>query len=165
MWIRDWDDQNCLEVQAIAGRRLNIMPASWYPFHYYFSHMAQKMITKATRKRKITFKINTDQIEKTQQKPWCTWNPVYFKLISMVTFSVISDSQKLSVSPSVANSIGCAVSAKRDTESVAFPSKFFRHFAGSAALILGCVGGQRQLLATYADGRTPVKSSIASLKK
>ena len=92
--------------------------------------------------------INTDQIEKTHQKPWCTWNPVYFKLISMVTFSVISDSQKLSVSPSVANSIGCAVSAKRDTESVAFPSKFFRHFAGSAALILGCVGGQRQWLAT-----------------
>ena len=91
---------------------------------------------------------------------------MYFKLISMVTFSVISDSQKLSVSPSVANSIGCAVSAKRDTESVAlFPSKFFRHFAGSAALILGCVAGQRQLLATYADGRTPVKSSIASLKK
>ena len=119
-----------------------------YPFHYYFSRMAQKMITKATRKRKITFKINTDQIEKTQQKPWCTWNPVYFKLISMVTFSVISDSQKLSVSPSVANCIGCAVSAKRDTESVAFPSKFFRHFAGSAALILGCVGGQRQWLAT-----------------
>ena len=100
--------------------------------------------------------INTGQFEKTHQKPWCTWNPVYFKLISMVTFSVISDSQKLSVSPSVANSIGCAVSAKRDTESVAFPSKFFRHFAGSAALILGCVGGQRQLLATYADGRTPV---------
>ena len=136
-----------------------------YPFHYYFYHeYGSKNDYKSNTKNKNNL-INTDRIEKTQQKAWYTWNPVYFKLISMVTFSVISDSQKLSVSPSVANSIGCAVSAKRDTESVAFPSKFFRHFAGSAALILGCVGGQRQLLATYADGRTPVKSSIASLKK
>ena len=83
----------------------------------------------------------------------------------MVTFSVISDSQKLRVSPSVANSIGCAVSARRDTVSSTFPSRFLRHFAGSATLILGCVGGHRQLLATYADGRVPVNSSIASLRK
>lgn len=93
-----------------------------------------------------------------------TCNPEYDKLMSMVAFSVISDSQKLSVSPSVASSIGCAVSAKRDTV-LRSPSKFFRHLAGSATFIFGWVGGQRQLLATYATGSTPVKASIASLKR
>ena len=82
----------------------------------------------------------------------------------MVTLFVISDSQKLCGSASVANSIGCAVSANRDTVSTS-PSLFFRHFAGWATFIFGWVGGQRQLLATYANGSTPVNASIASLKK
>ena len=57
------------------------------------------------------------------------------------------------------------MSAKRDTVSSICPSTFLRHFAGTATLILGCVGGQRQLLAIYADGRVPVNVSIASLEE
>ena len=95
-----------------------------------------------------------------------TCNPSMEKFISIVTFSVISDSQKLSRSPSVAYSIGCAVSSKRYTVSPSVElSVFFKHFAGSPSIILGWVGGHRQWLATYAGGRIPVNASLASLKR
>ena len=89
--------------------------------------------------------------------------------MSIVAFSVSSDNQKPSVSPSVANSTGCAVSANRGTASSRLPSTFLRHLGGAdvgpPGKILGCVGGQRQWLATYSGGRTPVNASITSLRK